>query len=265
MLHRRRIPTHAYVGRPPARVIGRRRAHPAGLLLTMPYGPVDAQLDLVALEHRVCPLARDRPGRAGQGACARARPPWIFYEGPPTANGKPGLHHVWARAFKDLFPRFRPCAATTSPARAAGTATAYRWRSRSRRSWASPTSTRSRRRDRRVQRPLPAVGEALRPGLAGAYRAGRCLDRHRRRLLDPRQFVRGVGVVAGAPALGQGPALRGPSRQPLLPALRHRPVVPRAGPARRVPRRGRPGPPTSASPWSAARPTSWCGRRRRGP
>jgi isoleucyl-tRNA synthetase len=33
--------------------------------------------------------------------------PWIFYEGPPTANGRPGLHHVWARAFKDLFPRFQ--------------------------------------------------------------------------------------------------------------------------------------------------------------
>jgi isoleucyl-tRNA synthetase len=33
--------------------------------------------------------------------------PWIFYEGPPTANGKPGLHHVWARAYKDLFCRFR--------------------------------------------------------------------------------------------------------------------------------------------------------------
>ncbi|MEX2502350.1 MAG: isoleucine--tRNA ligase, partial [Trueperaceae bacterium] len=32
---------------------------------------------------------------------------WVFYEGPPTANGKPGVHHVISRAFKDLFPRFR--------------------------------------------------------------------------------------------------------------------------------------------------------------
>ena len=32
--------------------------------------------------------------------------PWIFYEGPPTANGRPGVHHVWARVFKDLYPRF---------------------------------------------------------------------------------------------------------------------------------------------------------------
>ena len=34
-------------------------------------------------------------------------PPWVFYEGPPTANGMPGLHHVWARVYKDLFCRFR--------------------------------------------------------------------------------------------------------------------------------------------------------------
>lgn len=32
---------------------------------------------------------------------------WIFYEGPPTANGSPGVHHVISRAFKDLFPRFK--------------------------------------------------------------------------------------------------------------------------------------------------------------
>ncbi len=33
--------------------------------------------------------------------------PFVFYEGPPTANGLPGIHHVLARAFKDLFPRYK--------------------------------------------------------------------------------------------------------------------------------------------------------------
>jgi isoleucyl-tRNA synthetase len=33
--------------------------------------------------------------------------PWTFYEGPPTANGTPGVHHVEARVFKDVFPRFK--------------------------------------------------------------------------------------------------------------------------------------------------------------
>ncbi|KQR40835.1 isoleucine--tRNA ligase [Deinococcus sp. Leaf326] len=32
---------------------------------------------------------------------------YTFYEGPPTANGRPGIHHVQARSFKDLFPRFK--------------------------------------------------------------------------------------------------------------------------------------------------------------
>ena len=32
---------------------------------------------------------------------------FVFYEGPPTANGQPGLHHVLARAFKDLFVRYK--------------------------------------------------------------------------------------------------------------------------------------------------------------
>ena len=43
--------------------------------------------------------------------------PFVFYEGPPTANGRPGFHHALARAF-------RPCRATGSSARAAGIATA---------------------------------------------------------------------------------------------------------------------------------------------
>jgi len=33
--------------------------------------------------------------------------PFVFYEGPPTANGRPGIHHVFSRTIKDLFPRFR--------------------------------------------------------------------------------------------------------------------------------------------------------------
>jgi isoleucyl-tRNA synthetase len=73
----------------------------------MPFGPVDPGLDLPALEARV--LARWQERKVVQEA-ARLRDgadPWIFYEGPPTANGRPGLHHVWARAFKDLFPRFQ--------------------------------------------------------------------------------------------------------------------------------------------------------------
>jgi len=34
-------------------------------------------------------------------------PRYVFYEGPPTANAKPGTHHVLSRAFKDMFPRYK--------------------------------------------------------------------------------------------------------------------------------------------------------------
>ena len=36
----------------------------------------------------------------------RGADPYVFYEGPPTANGRPGSHHVLSRVFKDIFPRF---------------------------------------------------------------------------------------------------------------------------------------------------------------
>src|SRR4249920_620056 len=32
---------------------------------------------------------------------------FTFFEGPPTANGRPGIHHLEARAFKDAIPRYR--------------------------------------------------------------------------------------------------------------------------------------------------------------
>ncbi|MEX2660211.1 MAG: class I tRNA ligase family protein, partial [Acidimicrobiales bacterium] len=72
----------------------------------MPFGAVEP-LDLVALEARV--LARWAKEDV-VGEVRRLREdgePWIFYEGPPTANGRPGVHHVWARVFKDLYPRFQ--------------------------------------------------------------------------------------------------------------------------------------------------------------
>ena len=33
--------------------------------------------------------------------------PFVFYEGPPSANGVPGIHHVMARTIKDIFCRFK--------------------------------------------------------------------------------------------------------------------------------------------------------------
>ena len=73
----------------------------------MVLGPVDPNLDLVALEARVLERWRERAVPEAVLRSRKGSEPWIFYEGPPTANGRPGLHHVWARVFKDLFPRFK--------------------------------------------------------------------------------------------------------------------------------------------------------------
>lgn len=40
-------------------------------------------------------------------AASKGKKPFVFYEGPPTANGKPGLHHVLARAYKDIILRYK--------------------------------------------------------------------------------------------------------------------------------------------------------------
>jgi isoleucyl-tRNA synthetase len=40
-------------------------------------------------------------------AQAQGKPEFVFFEGPPTANGKPGIHHVFSRTVKDLFCRYR--------------------------------------------------------------------------------------------------------------------------------------------------------------
>ncbi|HEX9467733.1 MAG TPA: isoleucine--tRNA ligase, partial [Acidimicrobiia bacterium] len=71
----------------------------------MPFEPV-ASLDLVELEQRVLTRWRADDVFAESLRRREGSPEWVFYEGPPTANGRPGIHHVWARLFKDLYPRF---------------------------------------------------------------------------------------------------------------------------------------------------------------
>ncbi|MCZ6747791.1 MAG: isoleucine--tRNA ligase [SAR324 cluster bacterium] len=51
-------------------------------------------------------------------AHSEGRPLFTFNEGPPTANGKPGIHHVLARAFKDIFPRYKTMRGYHVPRRA---------------------------------------------------------------------------------------------------------------------------------------------------
>ena len=71
------------------------------------FAPVDPKQSFPELEERV--LARWREEDVfGRSLADRADAPvWSFYEGPPTANGRPGSHHVLARVFKDVYPRYK--------------------------------------------------------------------------------------------------------------------------------------------------------------
>ncbi len=71
------------------------------------FEPVTTRVSFPELEQEVLEFWREadvfaRSMRAREGA-----PLWVFYEGPPTANGRPGIHHVEARTFKDIYPRYR--------------------------------------------------------------------------------------------------------------------------------------------------------------
>jgi isoleucyl-tRNA synthetase len=70
------------------------------------FEAVGTSLDLVELEQRVLARWREHDVFAESLRRREGADEWVFYEGPPTANGKPGIHHVWARLFKDIYPRF---------------------------------------------------------------------------------------------------------------------------------------------------------------
>ena len=73
----------------------------------MKFDQISPQVDLPRLEEEILGLwektgvfqksVEDRPKNR----------PFVFYEGPPTANGRPGFHHTLSRAFKDLIPRYK--------------------------------------------------------------------------------------------------------------------------------------------------------------
>ena len=71
------------------------------------FPEVDPNLDLPALDAAVLELWRERKVFERSLDQRVGAEPFVFYEGPPTANGRPGVHHVEARVFKDLFPRFK--------------------------------------------------------------------------------------------------------------------------------------------------------------
>jgi len=71
------------------------------------YRAVPPMLDLPAMEREILDFWAANDTFSASLRRTEGGRPWTFYEGPPTANGMPGTHHIEARVFKDVFPRFK--------------------------------------------------------------------------------------------------------------------------------------------------------------
>ena len=84
----------------------------------MAFKEVKGRYDGPALEQEVLEFWRQHETFEKTLALSEGRPRFSFNEGPPTANGKPGIHHVLARAFKDMFPRYKTMRGYYAPRKA---------------------------------------------------------------------------------------------------------------------------------------------------
>ena len=71
------------------------------------FKSVSSKLDVPAMEEGVLNFWEREEIFKKTVEQRKGKPEYVFFEGPPTANGRPGVHHVLARAFKDMFPRYK--------------------------------------------------------------------------------------------------------------------------------------------------------------
>lgn len=69
--------------------------------------PEYKQLNLPQISKDILKFWEENNTFAKSVSSREGKTPWVFYEGPPSANGMPGIHHVMARAIKDIFCRFK--------------------------------------------------------------------------------------------------------------------------------------------------------------
>ncbi|HID84746.1 MAG TPA: isoleucine--tRNA ligase [Anaerolineales bacterium] len=73
----------------------------------MAFRPVSPKVKFPQVEEQVLKFWREHEVFRKTEETRRGGPEFVFYEGPPTANGRPGVHHVLSRSFKDIFPRYK--------------------------------------------------------------------------------------------------------------------------------------------------------------
>ena len=71
------------------------------------FHPVSSKVNLPQMEENILRLWRDNNVFERSVEARRGASHFVLYEGPPTANGSPGIHHMLSRVFKDIIPRYK--------------------------------------------------------------------------------------------------------------------------------------------------------------
>ena len=71
------------------------------------FNPVSSRVNFPQLEEKILDWWQSSGIFQRSIGTRQGGPRFVLYEGPPTANGSPGIHHVLARVFKDIIPRYK--------------------------------------------------------------------------------------------------------------------------------------------------------------
>ena len=79
------------------------------------FRPVTSKVNFRQVEENILSWWRQNHVFERSVDARRGAKRFVLYEGPPTANGSPGIHHVLARVFKDVIPRYKVMKGYYSP------------------------------------------------------------------------------------------------------------------------------------------------------
>ena len=71
------------------------------------YRKVSSDMDFVRREKEILEFWKEHQIFEKSGKQNKGKKPFTFYDGPPTANGKPHIGHILTRCIKDIIPRYR--------------------------------------------------------------------------------------------------------------------------------------------------------------
>ena len=186
------------------------------------YRSVDPAQSFPKLEEQILERWRERDVFHESVRRREGCPEFVFYEGPPTANGPPGSHHVLSRVFKDVFPRFKTMRGHQVHRKGG---------------WDCHGLPVELQIERKLG--FHHKDDIERYGVAEFNKQCResvleyidewkrlteriaLLGRHGRVVLHARRRLHRVGLVVAEAGLGEGPPVRGQQGRPVLHALRH--------------------------------------------